>query len=127
MKQYCRYCCHMAVGDVNYCSRHKKTVSDAAAKAVNRCSDFSYNSVDAFFENKKGYHSRTVKKTQCDGQLDLTSALRTECQVKDGYPCTYYVASRYRYQHEGKICDNTCCCGCGEKRLCGFACNASKE
>ena len=62
-----------------------------------------------------------------EGQLDLSTALRTECQVVDGFPCTYYVASQYRYLHEGLICNSKCCSGCKEKNLCGWACNACKE
>lgn len=63
---------------------------------------------------------------QIAGQLDMNIALRTKCQVRDGFPCTYYVASQYRYLHEGKNCSSKCCNGCSEKRLCGFACNASR-
>lgn len=62
-----------------------------------------------------------------DGQIDLNVALRDKCNVKSGYPCTYYVASQYRYIHENKMCESTCCYGCKEKTLCGWACNASKS
>lgn len=71
MKQYCRYCCYMVVGDVNYCSKRKQTMSDASAKSVNRCHDFAFNPIDAFGESEKGYQPRQSKKTQCDGQLSL--------------------------------------------------------
>ena len=49
-------------------------MSDASAKAVNRCSDFAFNPMDAFFENEKGYTPRKPKqpkKEQCDGQMSL--------------------------------------------------------
>lgn len=31
MTQYCRYCCYLCVGDVNYCSEKQQTMSDAVA------------------------------------------------------------------------------------------------
>lgn len=74
MNKYCRYCCHMVVGDANYCTEHNQTMSEAAAKAVNRCGDFVYNPIDAFGTNLKGYQPREhkePKKTQCDGQMSL--------------------------------------------------------
>lgn len=32
MKQYCRYCCYLIVGDANYCSMRDKTISEATGK-----------------------------------------------------------------------------------------------
>lgn len=75
MKQYCRYCCYLVVGDANYCSKHEKTMSEATAKSLNRCSDFAFNQMDAFLENEKGYipriHTKKPKNKQCDGQMNL--------------------------------------------------------
>lgn len=75
MKQYRRYCCYLVVGDANYCSKHEKTMSEATAKSLNRCSDFAFNQMDAFLENEKGYipriHTKKPKKKQCDGQMNL--------------------------------------------------------
>lgn len=71
MKQYCRYCAWMVVGDANYCSRQERTMSDGCAKSPNRCHDFTFNPIDAFGENEKGYHPREPKKKQCDGQMSL--------------------------------------------------------
>ena len=51
---------------------------------------------------------------QCEEQIDLSTALRTECQIVDGYPCTYYVASQYRFRDVGKECHSKCCYGCNE-------------
>lgn len=65
-------------------------------------------------------------KGQIDGQMDLSIGLRDKCNVKSEYPCTYYNASRLRYLMEGLECSKTCCYGCEEKRLCGYACNACK-
>lgn len=71
MKQYCRYCGYMVVGDASYCSKQERCISDATAKSPNRCHDFTYNPIDAFGENEKGYQPRTPKKKQCDGQMSL--------------------------------------------------------
>ncbi len=74
MKQYCRYCGYMVAGNGNYCRKQERTMSDAAAKSVNRCHDFAFNPIDAFGENEKGYRPRSEKnpqKTQCDGQMSL--------------------------------------------------------
>ena len=73
MKQYCRYCCYLIVGDANYCSMRDKTISEATAKSTNRCHDFALNPIDAFGENNKGYmtQKKGEKKTQCDGQMKI--------------------------------------------------------
>lgn len=70
MKQYCRYCCYLVVGDANYCSKHEKTMSEQAAKSQNRCGSFAYNPIDAFNLDKE-YKPREPKKEQCDGQMSL--------------------------------------------------------
>ena len=36
MKQYCRYCSHCHYGDVAYCDKLKRTMSDEKAKRINR-------------------------------------------------------------------------------------------
>ena len=79
MKQYCRYCCSLCVGDVAYCSTKERVISEAAAKAQNRCSDYLYNPLDAFggIDRDGKTHeyaprkSQVPKKTQCDGQMRL--------------------------------------------------------
>lgn len=71
MTQYCRYCCYLVCGDANYCTEHRRTMSEAAAKSQNRCHDFAFNPIDAFLENEKGYQPRKPKKKQCDGQISL--------------------------------------------------------
>lgn len=73
MTQYCRYCCYLVCGDASYCTEQERTMSDAAAKAPNRCHNFAFNPIDAFGENEKGYQARgpAKKKRQCDGQLSL--------------------------------------------------------
>lgn len=52
MTQYCRYCCWCSVGDVAYCDKFKKTMSDRKAKHTNHCKWFDFNEIDAFGENK---------------------------------------------------------------------------
>ena len=58
MKQYCRYCAHLAYGNGTWCSEHKKEMSDSTAKRVNHCKDFAFCEIDAFCENLAGYHPR---------------------------------------------------------------------
>jgi len=79
MKQYCRYCCSLCVGDVAYCSAKERVISEAAAKAQNRCSDFLYNPLDAFggIDRDGKTHEyaprkqKALKNSQCDGQMRL--------------------------------------------------------
>lgn len=61
MKQYCRYCASLIVGDVPYCERQKRVLSEATAKRSNTCKDFDLNPIDAFMENEKGYQPRREK------------------------------------------------------------------
>lgn len=61
MKQYCRYCSELVVGDVPYCRAYEKVLSESAAKRVNTCRDFDLNPMDAFGENLEGYHPRREK------------------------------------------------------------------
>lgn len=58
MKQYCRYCSSLIYGDVPYCEKHERVMSESAAKRVNTCKDFDLNPIDAFGENEKGYRPR---------------------------------------------------------------------
>ena len=58
MTQYCRYCISLAYGNGTWCSKHKKEMSDSAAKRVNHCKDFGFCEIDAFGENLDGYHPR---------------------------------------------------------------------
>lgn len=61
MKQYCRYCSSLIYGDVPYCEKYERVMSESAAKRVNTCKDFDLNPIDAFGENKKGYQPRREK------------------------------------------------------------------
>lgn len=79
VKQYCRYCCYLIVGDAIYCSMQDKTMTEATAKSVNRCHDYALNPIDAFGENENGYRPRRQdgqkKKEQCDGQMKLNGLI----------------------------------------------------
>ena len=61
MKQYCRYCSSLIYGDVPYCEKQERVMSEGAAKRVNTCKDFDLNPIDAFGENEKGYQPRREK------------------------------------------------------------------
>lgn len=79
MKQYCRYCGYLTVGDAAFCEKRKKEISEAVAKSPNRCHDFAFNPIDAFASvNKSGevhqYAPRITKKKQCDGQISMNLA-----------------------------------------------------
>lgn len=59
MNQKCRYCANCIVGDVAYCDLKHKTMSDAAAKRINKCAEFEFNQMDAFGE--KDYQEPRAK------------------------------------------------------------------
>ena len=79
MRQYCRYCGYLTVNNVPWCGKREEMISEAAAKAQNRCSDYLYNPLDAFggIDRDGKTHeyaprkSKVPKKTQCDGQMRL--------------------------------------------------------
>lgn len=48
MKQYCRYCSHCSYGDIAYCEKLERTMSEAKAKRVNRCKYFEFLEIDVF-------------------------------------------------------------------------------
>ena len=76
MKQYCRYCAHLAYGNGTWCSEHKKEMSDSTAKRVNHCKDFAFCEIDAFCENLAGYHPReTYRKHQTQEARDEQTSL----------------------------------------------------
>lgn len=76
MKQYCRYCVHLATGNGTWCSEHRKELSDSYAKHTNTCKDFSFCEIDAFGENQKPYQPRAQYRTRVNSeelvdQLDI--------------------------------------------------------
>lgn len=66
MAQYCGYCAWFVTGNGNYCEIKKTEPSDGYAKRPNRCKEFELNPIDAYGENKEGYHPRKPKVN--DGQ-----------------------------------------------------------
>lgn len=70
MKQYCRYCSYCCYGDVAYCEKQKKTMSDEKAKRVNQCKDFEFNEIDVFNPDKT-YKERIIKQNNNLTLFDL--------------------------------------------------------
>lgn len=69
MKQYCRYCAWLSVGDSNYCEQRKECLSEEYCKRVNKCKHFEFNEIDAFnFE--KTYKPKEIKEKNYE-QLKL--------------------------------------------------------
>ena len=66
MAQYCRYCSEMVCGDVNYCSKKKRTYTDKHIRHTNTCRDFDLNPIDALRINLKNYQPRP-KRIKPDG------------------------------------------------------------
>ena len=67
MKQYCRYCSHCNYGDVAYCEKLKRTMSDEKAKRINQCKDFDFLEIDVFNPNRS-YKERQKKEK---GQMNI--------------------------------------------------------
>ena len=58
IKQYCRYCVHLATGNGVWCSERGKVLSESYTKGVNTCKDFDFCEMDAYAENPKPYKPR---------------------------------------------------------------------
>lgn len=76
MKQYCRYCVNLVVGDTAYCRIRKQEMKDISCKRVNNCGEFDFiggpkELQDAFQENKRGYRPRKDDNEQVDGQIKI--------------------------------------------------------
>ena len=69
MKQYCRYCNNLCVGDVPYCSVRDQVIPETRTKHANKCNDFEFNKIDAYGETK-GYKPRKPRK-KIEGQMKL--------------------------------------------------------
>ena len=70
MKQYCRYCAYLVTGNGIYCTLKGKTLSESYTKSINKCKEFNFCQMDAYFENEKGYCPRKKKKYD-DNQIIL--------------------------------------------------------
>ena len=53
LKQYCRYCGNLCVGDECYCEEKQKTLSESTCKTPNNCEKFKFCEIDAFDITKK--------------------------------------------------------------------------
>lgn len=71
MKQYCRYCIHLATGNGTWCGEQKKTMSDSTAKSVNKCKSFEFCEIDAFGETD-GYKPRETPEHSLTGENQMT-------------------------------------------------------
>lgn len=69
MKQYCRYCVHLTVGNGIWCDKRQREYSESYAKSTNNCGDFELNVIDAFFENERGYRPREPEQAIDDNQI----------------------------------------------------------
>ena len=68
MKQYCRYCSYCHYGDVAYCEKLNKTISDEKAKRINRCKYFDFLEIDVF--NPDNTYKERPKKIK-DNQMNI--------------------------------------------------------
>ena len=68
MKQYCRYCSYCHYGDVAYCEKLNKTMSDEKAKRINRCKYFDFLEIDVF--NPDNTYKERPKKIK-DNQMNI--------------------------------------------------------
>lgn len=68
MNQKCRYCANCIIGDVAYCEVKYKTMSDAAAKRINKCAEFKFNPMDAYgvkdYQESKGKARNSTESIQ---------------------------------------------------------------
>ena len=62
MRQYCRYCSNLCIGDAIWCCEKQTELSEAYTKIVNHCKSFSFNGIDAYDINSV-YKPRKAKKT----------------------------------------------------------------
>lgn len=75
MKQYCRYCTNLVVGNGIYCTKRNRECSEQYAKSTNNCGDFELNVIDAFGENERGYQPREPKPQTDDRQITWSEVI----------------------------------------------------
>ena len=70
IKQYCRYCGYCVYGDVVWCDKLDKEMSEASAKRANTCKHFTFCEGDVF--NPLHKYKPMQKREKIDnGQLEL--------------------------------------------------------
>ena len=70
MKQYCRYCSHCHYGDVAYCEKLERTMSDEKAKRINQCKNFNFLGIDVFNPNRSYKERQKASIKQMIAQAD---------------------------------------------------------
>lgn len=70
MKQYCRYCAGLTLGDCYYCQTHDEVKTGSQIRSANSCPDFEL-SVMGDIETGKQYRPRAEKHCDFD-QLTLS-------------------------------------------------------
>jgi len=88
MRQYCRYCTYLSVGDRIYCWNKGKFLKKSTAISTNKCKLFDLNPIDAFRSNDKGYTPRVKKKIAPDEcaekQMTLKEVLHENTKTQVG-------------------------------------------
>lgn len=80
MKQYCRYCSGLVVGDAVYCGTKGKVLSERTAKSLNSCKAFDFNPIDAFDINRRYKPQKREKNDNkpLKGQMSIDDLLKGE-------------------------------------------------
>lgn len=78
MKQYCRYCSHCHYGDVAYCDKLERTMSDEKAKRINQCKDFDFLEIDVFNPNNSYKERQKNKKHKQMNIFEINEELENE-------------------------------------------------
>ena len=76
MKQYCRYCSHCHYGDVAYCEKLQRTMSDEKAKRINQCKYFDFLEIDVFNPNRSYKERQKASIKQMIAQADARMVSR---------------------------------------------------
>lgn len=53
MKQYCRYCINLYVGNGIYCQAKNKILAESTTKCINTCKEFKFCEMDAYDTSKE--------------------------------------------------------------------------
>jgi len=53
MKQYCRYCINLYVGNSIYCQAKRKILTESTTKCINTCKEFEFCEMDTYDTSKE--------------------------------------------------------------------------
>lgn len=71
MKQYCRYCTWLCIGNGIWCNQRSKELSESYTKHQNKCTDYDNCNIDVYTGiERKIRVSKTVEEN-CKGQLSI--------------------------------------------------------